>query len=373
MCCEPRWPRVLGIPGGDTLLSMAKKPEQITKAPAKQSSKPGSGSFDPSWRVVVYHGESAFLRAERTTQLREALEAHHGGLDVFSFDGQACAAADVLDECRSFGLMSAHKLVVLDNPADLVKDDNRALFERYCESPCEGTTLVLKGQTWRTGKLDAMIERHGVIVECQKPEGPKAAAWAIARADKRYNATVTPDAARRLATLLDRDLGRMDVELAKLAAAGSGPDGRGMITPELVSQFVEDERAEDFWAIQGEFLTPDPEAVLKNLRYLLDVAREPTVRVQWALNDLARKVHAAARIRAQGGNMRASARAIGIWGAGAEQIFGFAERASAEAAASLFMACARADRASKRGSDPELQLQMLAIRFARFAAGPADE
>lgn len=355
----------LGECGGDTLLPMAKKPEQGAKA--------ASSVFDPAWRVVVYHGESAFLRAERTTHLREALEAHHGAIDVFVFDGQACSAAEVLDECRSFGLMAPHKLVVLDNASDLVKDDNRALFERYCAAPSDGATLVMKGQTWRAGNLDKLIAACGVLVECERPDAPKAAAWAIARADKRYNATVTPDAARRLATLLDRDLGRMDVELAKLAAAGSGPDGRAMITPELVSQFVGDERAEDFWAIQAEFLTPDPEAVLKNLRYLLDVAREPTVRVQWALNDLARKVHAAARIRAQGGNMRASARAIGIWGAGADQIFGVAERASAESAASLFMACARADRASKRGSDPEMQLQMLAIRFARFAASPADE
>lgn len=333
----------------------------------------GAAAFDPAWRVVVYHGESAFLRAERTSHLREALEAHHGAIDVFVFDGQACSAADVLDECRSFGLMAPHKLVVLDNASDLIKEDNRPLFERYCSAPSDGATLVLKGQTWRSGNLDKVIAERGVIVACEKPEAPVAAAWAIARADKRYNATVTPDAARRLATLLDRDLGRIDVELAKLAAAGSGPDGRGMITPDLVSQFVEDERAEDFWAIQAEFLTPDPEAVLKNLRYLLDVAREPTVRVQWALNDLARKVHALARIRAQGGNARASARGLSIWGAGTDQIIGMAERASAEAAASLFMACVRADRASKSGSDPELQLQTLAIRFARFAARPADE
>lgn len=329
-------------------------------------------AFDPAWRVVVYRGESAFLRTERTTHLREAMERHHGGLDVFTFDGQSCAAADVLDECRSFGLMSSHKLVLLDNAPDLVKDDNRALFERYCAAPSDGATLVMRGQTWRPGNLDKLIEACGVFVECDRPDPPKAAAWAIARADKRYNATVTQDAARILTTLLDADLGRMDTELAKLAAAGSGPDGRATITPDLVRQFVDDERTEDFWVIQAEFLTPDPEAVLRNLRYLLDVAREPTVRVQWALNDLARKVHAATRIRAQGGNVRAAGRSIGVWGSALETIASIADRASVEAAAELFLACVHADRLSKRGGDPELLLQTLAVRFARFAANPAD-
>ena len=321
---------------------------------------------------MVFHGESAFLRAERTSHLREALEAHHGGLDVFTFDGQSATAADVLDECRSFGLMSSHKLVVLDNASDLIKEDNRPLFERYCGAPSDGATLVLKGQTWRAGKLDPLIEACGAFVACDNPDFPKAAAWTIGRAEKRYDAAVTPEAARLLATLLDRDLGRIDVELAKLAAAGAGEGGRATITPDLVRQFVSDERIEDFWSIQSEFLTPDAEEALKSLRRVLDVAREPTVRVQWALNDLARKIHAGARVLAQGGNVRASARALGIWGAGAEPILSAAERASVEAAASLFMACVRADRASKSGSDPELLLQRLAVRFARFAASPTD-
>lgn len=346
---------------------MAKKP-----VPTSGSSS-GGGTFDPAWRVVVYHGESGFLQTERTIALREAVEKHHGAVDVFTFDGLSAPVADVLDECRSFGLMAPHKLVVVDNAADVVKEDNRPLFERYFETPSDGATLVLRGGTWRGGKLDAIIQKHGIVIECKHPDAPTAAAWAIKRAEKRHNAALTPDAARRLVTLLDGDLGRMDVELGKLAAAGSGPDGRATITPELVSQFVGDEREEDFWAIQSEFLTPDPEAVLSNLRYLLDVAREPTQRVQWALNDLARKVHAATRINAQGGNARNAGRALGIWGGGGERIFELASRATPSAAASLFMSCVNADKASKSGSDAELLLQTLAVRFARFAADPADE
>lgn len=350
---------------------MAKKPASSQGSAA--GSGAGSANFDPSWRIVVYHGESAFLRAERTIQLREALEAHHGSVDSFTFDGESASVADVLDECRSFGLMAPHKLVVLDNGSELVKEDNRPLFERYFESPSDGATLVIRGQTWRGGKLDGIIQRHGTVILCERLEAPKAAAWAIKRADKRYNATVTPDAARALVTLLDGDLGRMDVELSKLAAAGSGPDGRATITAELVAQFVGDEREEDFWVIQSEFLTPDPEVALGNLRRLIDVQREPTVRIQWALNDLARKVHAATRINAQGGNARSAGKALGLWGSSGEPVFQIAGRATPRAAAALFMACVRADMASKRGSDPELLLQTLAVRFARFAANPADE
>ncbi len=331
-------------------------------------------TFDPSRRVVVLHGENDYLRLEFTTLLREQLEKHHGGLDVFTFDGLLASPAEVLDECRSFGLMASHKLVVVDNAADLVKEDARVLFERYCESPSGGSTLVLRGPVWRSGKLDDLIVRHGLLHECKALDPVKLAAWATKRAAKRYNATVAPDAARMLVNLLDGHMTRMDTELAKLAAAGAGMDGHATITAALVSQFVGDLREEEIWKIQAEFLSPDPRAALEGLRMLLETAREPTQRVQWALNDLGRKIHAITAVTKQSGEARA--RAVGsslrMWGPSGEPIYQLAKRASPAAAASLFQACVRADAASKSGSDPVQTLEALTLRFARFAAHPTD-
>ncbi|MCW5769110.1 MAG: DNA polymerase III subunit delta [Phycisphaeraceae bacterium] len=348
---------------------MAKKPG--TKSDT--GSKGGDlNTFDPARRIIVLYGENDFLRLEFTTHLRESLEQHHGGLDVFSFDGLTASPAEVLDECRSFGLMSSHKVVIVENAADLVKEDARPLFERYAESPNEGTTLVLRGTIWRGGKLDDLIIRHGVIHHCGPLDFAKLAAWTARRAAKRHNATVQPDAARMLVSLLDGHMTRIDTELAKLAAAGAGPDGKATITADLVAAHVGDEREADLWQIQSEFLNPDPRIGLENLRTLLETSREPALKIQWALTDLARKIHAVTAVARQGGNVRAAGSAAKIYGAGAEPIYDLSRRASAEAAADLFQACVRADAASKRGSDPIRSLEALAIRFARFAAHPAD-
>ena len=75
--------------------------------------KPASSAapLDADARVVVLHGKDAHQRSEHTAALRKALEARDPDLDVLTFDGQSAKAADVLDECRSFGLMARHKLV----------------------------------------------------------------------------------------------------------------------------------------------------------------------------------------------------------------------------------------------------------------------
>lgn len=342
---------------------------------SESGSKGGDlATFDPARRIIVLYGEIDFLRLEFTAFVREALEKHHGGVDVFAFDGLTSSPAEVLDECRSFGLMSSHKLVVVDHAADLVKEDARPLFERYFAAPNEGTTLVLRGPIWRGGKLDDLIIKHGVVHECAALDPVKLAAWTVRRAAKRYNATVAPDAARMLVNLLDGHMTRIDSELAKLAAAGTGADGHATITAALVSEFVGDSREEEIWKIQMEFLSPDPQHVLGNLRNLLETSREPTPKVQYALNDLGRKIHAITALMHQGGEQRARAAggALKLWGGSGEPIFRIAKKATPTAAAALFQACVRADAASKSGSDPVQTLEALALRFARFTAHPTD-
>src|SRR5438067_13461259 len=76
-------------------------------------------------RIVILHGKEPFIRAQKTTEIRAALVKEHGGVDSFAFDGASATAADVLDECRSFGLIAQHKLVILDNAEQLVKEDTR--------------------------------------------------------------------------------------------------------------------------------------------------------------------------------------------------------------------------------------------------------
>src|SRR5207253_8118234 len=51
----------------------------------------------------------------------ELLTKAHGEIDSFRFDGASASAAEVLDECRTFGLMRQQKLVIVDNADALLK------------------------------------------------------------------------------------------------------------------------------------------------------------------------------------------------------------------------------------------------------------
>ena len=108
---------------------------------AKRSANQGPLKLDPEGRVFVFFGKDAFLRADYTRQLREKLETAKGEIESIHFDGTRDALADVLDECRSFGLMQQHKLVVVENADQLVKGDSRPLLERYAEHAPDGSTL----------------------------------------------------------------------------------------------------------------------------------------------------------------------------------------------------------------------------------------
>jgi DNA polymerase III delta subunit len=224
--------------------------------------------------MVVLHGVEDFLLQVYSNALREALAKEQGEIDVVTFNGETATAADILDECRSFGLIATHKLVLVDHADEVVKEENRALFERYAEGliAADGeasATLVLRCKTWRAGKLDKLIEQVGTIKECREVTDAEAIKWAMERCKKRHSAELTREAADLLIARAGPSLGRIDSELGKLAAA-AGLDASGKtnpITPQVVAEFVKVSREEEIWAMQGTLLTGDLPRMLSELTY----------------------------------------------------------------------------------------------------------
>lgn len=312
---------------------------------------------------MVLCGPEDFLRAEYTHLLADQLRERHGAVDVVRFDADAVAPADVLDELRSLGLLTAHKLVVVE-PADaFVKAETRPMLERYAEHPAEGATLVLRGSRWNKGNLDKVIETVGVITRCDEAAPSVALAWAARRAEKRYEATLGRQAAGMLLDRTGTDLGRIDAELAKLAlAAGRG----GEIAPAHVTELVGRTREEEIWSIQAELLSGDPERTLEHLRLILDnAARDAHVPVTFACVDLARKLHGAAAGLESREPPAAIAKTLRLWGPGKDAILGVAKRLGPARTGPLLDACVDADVAQKTGlGRPGRTLERLAIRFA---------
>lgn len=352
-------------------------------------------------RFLVLHGKDRFLQDEHLRVLRESLIKQHGaeGVDTVKFDGAQGQRiiADVLDECRSFGLMQQHKVILIDNAEILLKADDEApapkslgkgkrahipqsareLLESYAESPSDSATLVLRANIWRSGNLDkAILAGGGTILKCEAPTLAEAAAWAQKRAQVRHETSIDPRAAAALVSAVGSELGRIDNELEKLALAAIGMSGgkKGApITLDLVESMTGVTREEEFWSIQAALLSPVAAEPLGQLRDLIEVSRHDPVPISFAYMEMARKVHTAARGLAEGVAPQRILGALKIWGPGSEQmgaaILETAKSAGPSAAARLFDLAVATDAANKSSlGEPVRNLEVLTVRFNQLAA-----
>ncbi len=340
---------------------MAKKAAKTDALPKPALPKP-SGLLDATCRIAVLFGEEAFLRTLYTNALRDELEKTHGTVDVLTFDGATARPAEVLDECRSFGLIASHKLILVDNAAALVKDEVRPMFERYAEAPLEGATLVLRSDIWRAGNLDKAIAQVGVIKECKPLTEGKAADWAVTRAQRRHRATIDRTTAAALIDRIGTHLAHLDSELGKLAAAAGD---NHPITIDLINELVGVSRDEEVWGLQQTILTGNPAAGLAHLAHLVDISREPAERIMWALTDLARKLHGVSRGMAGGQSADAIAKSLKLWGPAKDSILTVGRRLRPPRALALLESCVDAAWKSRTGrGEADDHLERLVLKFA---------
>jgi DNA polymerase III subunit delta len=356
-------------------------------------------------RFVVLSGKDRFLQDEYLRTLREALAKVHGegGFDTVRFDGQQGPRilADVMDECRSFGLMQQHKVVLVDNAELLLKSEEdaappppraagrkagprapaplspREILESYAESPSDSATLVLRAATWRPGNLDkkiaALPQGAGAVVKCEAPDPEQAVQWAVKRCKARHNSSIDPQAAHALVETTGLDLGRIDGELEKLALAAGG-DG-SPITLDLIEQMVGVTRQDEFFAIQASLLSGDVARILKHLRELIEVSRQDPVPIGWSFIESARKLHMAAQAARTGKSVMSMQYQLKVFGPGASEMLADMARAvkilTPAAAARLLSQTVQTDAANKSGlGEPVRNLETMAVRFAQAIGGP---
>ncbi len=333
---------------------MAKKKTQSRSAKARRP--------EASMRIIVLAGKDPYLRSLHTDSLRTKLEEAFGDVDVIHFSGAANSIADVLDECRSFGLMQQHKLIVVDEADQLVKEDARPIIERYAQAPTDQATLLLRTDIWRAGKLDKLIDKVGAVIKCDGLTESQATRWAFDRAQKQWGATIEPDAAERLVERVGPNVGSIDSALAKLATlAGPG----AAITSQMVTEMVGRSREEEVWAIQSELIVGDANRAVGSVHEALGLWRVAPVLVSFAMMDLARKLFIASRMLDEGATPQATYGPAKIWGPAREAILRAARRASPADLAALFDEAVRTDVRSKTGvGDGKRSLEALAVRFA---------
>lgn len=338
---------------------------------AKKAAKPAPLTADT--RVAVLHGKDLFAKTEYTALLRRQLEAAHGEIDTFLFDGDTAQPAEVLDECRSFGLMSGHKLIIVDAAEKLITANSRPLMERYCESPSDGATLVLRADTWRPGNIDKLIAACGSVIKCEPPTEEQCAMWAQRRAKQTHGVELDPDAARMIVDQIGPDLGTIDQEVAKLAVAAEAgvrtdeetPSEPGRITQALVHALCGGDREIPPWEVQQALLARTTEDAIAGIRRILESApRDAHVPAAMAAVQLARTLHGITASKAAGTGAE-SGKAYATWGPAGRITQQAAGRLAPARARTLLKAALDTDAAGKSGlGDPRRNLETLAVRFS---------
>lgn len=338
------------------------------RTPAKRTSKTDSDATlasGPGPRIVLLQGPDEFLRAEWTRDLIEQVRADAGEVEVIRFAGEQASLADVLDECRSYDLLMRHKVVVVDEADRLVAGDMRPLMERYAEAPSSHATLVLRSGRWHKGKLDARIEAVGEIRRCEPPKPAQASAWAVARMAKRHASTLSRAAADALVARVGPDLGRIDAELGKLAAAAEEGEA---ISVEIVADMVGRSGEGEPWAVQGPLLSGDANAAIGAVREAIGIWRQSAVGVIWAEVDGIRKAAAIARLMEQGEHGFAAAKRVRVWGDVAGVVEA-AKRGGADRLGDLLGEALDWDARSKSGrAEGDRAAEVIAARFASVSA-----
>ena len=306
-------------------------------------------SPDASMRIVVLTGKDSFTRVEHSRQLHAALTEKFGSVDRFEFDGASATLAQVMDELRSYGLLSQHKLIVIDNAEGFIgAEDRRRAMERYAANPQQESTLLMRaGTRWNPGKFDKLVEASGgAVIKCEPPSDKDAISWCGARAEKRHGAKLAAGAAELLVEKIGPDLARIDTELAKLAtAAGEGKP----ISRALVTEFVGQSREEQAWGLQSVLIQKGAGAALVKLNELVRISGVADALIGWTIVDLLRKAHDAARLMDDGQNDFAIAKQLKLWGDAQALVCRAARALGSAGAAALLAESVRTDARTKSG------------------------
>ena len=336
--------------------------------PRKPSAKSAPPRLDADTRICVLHGQEQWLKSRYLQDLKQALDTAHGETETFTFHGDNASLADVLDELRSYALMQHHKIVLVDEAQDFVKEHRKAL-ERYAENPVDHATLVLRSDTWNKGTLDKLIEKVGCVVKCEPLKPAEAKAWLTKRCPAEHGCAIEPAAAGLLVDRLGPELMTLDSELAKLALmAGKGePIVRG-----LVEQVVGKSSDEKAWEVQEAVLTgltsrsgASSQGALSKINELVDLSGQADVLVMYFVADLVRKLNVASLMKRAGAPEGVIGKELKLWGPRQQLFMGVLRRMDPQALGAAFDDVVTADRRSKSGlGNARRNLECFCVRLA---------
>lgn len=248
--------------------------------------------------ICVAFGNESFLRSHVRTHIRQAVLP--GEDDEFSLTvlpGKTTAWRDLADELHTVGLFGGSgRLVILEEADDFVSK-NRPALEDYAERPARGNHLLIEVDTWpKNTRLYKKLDSVGCQIDCSKPRPQKLSIFLPKWSRQAHQATLDLDASELMLDIVGPELGLLDQELAKLAAATEPGQS---ITAQTVQELTGGWRAKTTWDMLDAAASGDAAEALRQLERLL-VGGEHPVAILGQIGSTLRRFAAATRMIEQG-------------------------------------------------------------------------
>lgn len=252
----------------------------------------------PPGPLCVLFGDEPFLKRQVRLRLRrEVLGPGEGDFCFRVFEGPAAALHEVFDELATVAMFGTGKRLVVIEDADPLVSRFRAELEEYIARPRPGAVLVLEVASWSsTTRLFKAVARSGLQVACTAVEQSRLPRWLVEWARQSHGIRLDWGGAEMLVELVGTELGLLDQELAKLAAAAGAA---GKVSAEMVAQTVGTWRVKTAWQMLDAALAGDAAGALRQLHRLLLAGEQPIVILAQVSASL-RRLAAAARLVREG-------------------------------------------------------------------------
>jgi DNA polymerase-3 subunit delta len=298
--------------------------------------------------VCLFLGQEGYNRR----RCREALAEAFPGVEMERFDAAETELAAILDDARAMSLFASERLMVVTNAeaamprgraaAAAESDDDEGdgsgssgkdigLLASYVKDPTPGVTLVFEATRFDfEGDDKAKNERarkyFGAITEVVEFRrfDSAGARVELEKLAKQLKVNITPDAAEALVEALAADVGRISVELEKLALYGKP------VTAEELPSLVPDARESTIFVLVNALGRKDRQGSLNALDALVREGEYLPLALsflatQFRMALVAREANLKGASQVQGHFQKSG---IPMWGSRAEQVWQTASKFS---------------------------------------------
>ena len=226
--------------------------------------------------VCVVFGDEPFLARHAAAALQRSVldaDSDEAELAATTVDGDDAELREVIDELATPSLFGGGPRLVRIEQADAFVTRNRAKLEDYVDKPVSTGVLLLEVTKWPSNtRLYKAVAKTGLQIECKAPPAGRLAKWLTSWAKQHYQVRLDSAAADALLDMVEPEMGLLDQELSKVAAAAGD---NGTVTVESVEELVGSWRTKSAWDMLDAATEGNAAGALAQLDRLLAAGENP--------------------------------------------------------------------------------------------------